>query len=277
MQTIIVPTDFSPVSYNAVRYAIALAADLKAQTVIIYNAFQPYAPVDPELGVSLQLNLDEFKTISEAALKKMENEIAADIPVSLQVEYISDYNLITNGIAEACEQYSGELIIMGISGAGSKLEQAIIGSTAIDVSRSSEKPVIIVPGGAAYSGLKRALLAMDFKKVEKTIPVNEIKNILNATNAKLDVLHVETNDNIDPRLDDEKNVFDSLFKDYYPEYHFIKSETFTDGVSQFAVENLSDIIIVIPKKHGLFDNIFKPSHTKSLAFHSTIPIMTIHE
>ena len=278
MQTILVPTDFSPNAYNATRYAIALAKNLKATKIILYNAFQPYVAQDPELGLPLQIDLEEFKQLSETGLEKMQQVFQNEVDDTIQLEYKSDYNVITTGILEACKNYGTDLIIMGITGSENKLENAFMGSTAIDVSKQSELPVIIVPAQARYSKLQKILLALDFKKIGETTPVAEIKKLLDATNAALDVLHVEANKaETKTEFINEQNIFDALFNNYNPQYHFIEGENFTETINQFAEENKSDLIIVIPKKHGLFEGIFKRSHTKALAFHSHTPIMTIHE
>lgn len=278
MQTILVPTNFSPNSYNAARYAIALAADIKASTIILYHAFQPYVSDDPELGLPIQFELEEFKQLSEEGLIKQQQLLQAETTGSIEVKYDSDYNTINNGIEEACKKYSADLIVIGINGAESKLEETIIGSTAIDVAKHSEVPLIIVPSNGTYNGLKKVLLALDFKKVADTTPVAAIKKLLETTNAKLDVLHVEAEaNNNKPTVENVQDVFDTLFSDYNPQYHFIQGENFAETINSFAAENNTDLVIVIPKKHGLFDGIFKQSHTKALAFHSHVPIMTIHE
>lgn len=277
MQSILVPTDFSPNAYNAARYAMALAKDLGVTKIVLYNAYLPYVPNDPELGMPLQDDLDELKQLSEDGLLKMKNTFTT-IDNDINLLYESDYNMITNGVLDACKKHKADLVVMGITGADTKLGEAIIGSNAVDVSKHSETPVIIVPAGARYSKLNKILLAADFKKIAETMPVAEIKKILDATNAQLDILHVEANTNdTEANLENEKTIFNSLLDGYYPQYHFLKGESFTDAINKFTVENNSDLIIIIPKKHGLFEGIFRKSHTKALAFHSHIPVMTIHE
>ena len=278
MKSIIVPTDFSSASYNTARYAIALAADLSADKIVLYNAYQPYIPEDPEYNTILTQDISEYKTISEEGLIKMKSTLQAEAPSSLQLDCESDYSMIQAGIESACKKHNAVLVIMGVTGTGNSIEEAIFGSNAVDVARHSKTPVIIVPSAAKYSGLQKILLVLDFKKVAETTPVNEINSLLNATNAQLDVLHVEINDGgTEESVDNEKKILNSLFNNYEPQYYFVKGENFTETINQFAVENNSDLIIVIPKKHGLFESIFKRSHTKALAFHSHIPIMTIHE
>jgi nucleotide-binding universal stress UspA family protein len=277
MQSILVPTDFSPNAYNAASYAIALAADINATEIILYNAYQPYVSEDPELGVPLQTDMEEFKQISADGLERMKNILLKEASPSVQLKFESEYNIIAPGIIDACKNFNADLIVMGISSVENKLQEAIIGSTAIDVSKQSEIPVIIVPAETKYSKLKKILLAVDLKKSADSTPVAEIKKLLDATKAQLDILHVEANAESEVNLDTEKKIIDALFSSYNPQYHFLQGKVFTDAINQFALDNNSDLIIVIPKKHGLFEGIFKRSHTKALAFHSHIPIMTIHE
>jgi nucleotide-binding universal stress UspA family protein len=277
MEAIIVPTDFSPGAYNTVHYAIALATDLKAKKLVLYNAYQPYVSEDPELGLPYQPGFEELRQISKEGLTKMANALQSKIPPSVKLEYESDYNVITSGVLEVCKKHNAELIIMGITDTESKFDEVIIGSSAVDVSKHSETPVIIVPSNAKYAGIKKVLLAVDFKKTAETTPVATIKKLLDITNAQLNILHVEANAGDEVNFDKEKHVIDLLLGNYQPQYHFLQGKDFTDAINQFAVENKADLIIVIPKKHGLFDGIFKRSHSKSLAFHSHIPIMNIHE
>jgi len=278
MRSVIVPTDFSPSAYDIARYAIALATDIKADKIILYNAYQPYISEDPSLDAILPQLITEYKTISEEGLAKMKNMLQAEMPSSIQLDYESDYNIITNGIEIAAEKYNAEFIVMGITGTESSLEEALIGSNAFDVSKHSKIPVIIVPSGVKYAGFHKVLLALDFKKAAETTPVSEIKKLLDATNAQLDVVHVEASENdTEAVYDNEKDILNSLFSNYNLQYHFISGASFTDAVNSFADENKADLIIVIPKRHGFFDNIFKRSHTKALVFHSHIPVMAIHE
>src|SRR4051794_22444401 len=128
MQSILVPTDFSSHSYNAARYAIELAKDLKATKIILYNAYQPYVSEDPELGLPLQTDMEEFRQLSKTNLEKMQTALQPEASTSIALEYESDYSVITSGILDACKKHNAELVIMGITGAETKLEEAIIGS-----------------------------------------------------------------------------------------------------------------------------------------------------
>ena len=278
MKTILVPTDFSSTAYNAAQYAIGLAGQLGATNLVLYNAYQQYISEDPMMMGVLVQDTNELRKISEDGLKRMMQDLQPNLPSTLEVKSLSDYNTVANGVLEACRENSADLIVMGITGSTGKLDEVAIGSNAVDVSRRSHIPVIIVPSNSSYVPVKKVLLACDFKKVIETTPVEPVKSILDATRAELHVLHVESNgSDFKPDTPFESLMLDELFRSYNPQYHFANNPHFTEAINQSATENQIDLIIVIPKKHGLFEGIFKRSHTKALAFHSHIPLMTIHE
>jgi len=277
MNAIVVPTDFSPTAYNAAQYAAGLASQLGAGKLILYNAFQQYIAEDPMMVTVVMQDTAELQKISDEGLSHMQQTLQKNLSPSPQVECVSDYNTVTQGILQLCKERDAALIVMGITGASGKLDEVVIGSNALDVSRRSLVPVIIVPSNAAFRPIKKILLACDLKKVVETTPVEQVKKILDATRAELHVLHVETDaDDFKPDTPFESLMLDELIRGYNPQYHFEKDQHFTEAINNFATENQMDLIIVIPKKHGLFEGIFKRSHTKALAFHSHIPLVTIH-
>ena len=278
MQSIVVPTDFSPTAYNAAQYAIGLASQLGVTKIILYNAYQQFIPEDPMMAGIVIQDTTELQKISEEGLSHMLATLREKPGALPQVECISEYNTVTNGILDVCKEYDAALIVMGITGASGKLDEVVIGSNALDASRRSLIPVIIVPANASFAPVNKVLLACDFKKVVETTPVAFVKQILDATQAELHVLHIESDGHdFSPDTPFESLMLDELLRSYSPQYHFEKDDDFTDAINKFATENEIDLIIVIPKKHGFFEGIFKRSHTKSLAFHSHIPLMTIHE
>jgi len=72
-------------------------------------------------------------------------------------------------------------------------------------------------------------------------------------------------------------MLDPLLYGYKPEYLFENNNNFVEAVNIVALEKMVDLIITIPKKHGLFEGLFHSSATKKLAYHSNVPIMVIHE
>ncbi len=277
MQTILVPTDFSATARNATQYAIQLAEQFKAKKIILYNAYQVPVSTDPTMPTLQMFSLDDIKQVSEQGLAHFKEEILSSVKTGIAIETISEFNVLEEGIEELTERTGADIIVMGITG-GDKVEEVLIGSNTISVSKHAKIPVIIVPADCSFSPIEEVLLACDFKKVVETTPVKPIKDLLDQTGAALLVLNIGNEKQpVSAETSFESLLLDTLLQGYNPQYYFLESNDFTDAINQFAVQHKVDLIITIPKKHGWFDGLFKRSHTKMLAFHSHLPLMVVHE
>ena len=276
MKTILVPTDFSPTSKNAAAYAIQIAKAWNFEKIVLYNAYQAPVISEPTMPTVQVMDFDALRDISSAGLQQFKSSILHLVDNNVEIETVSEFGVLDSGITEICEKTGAEIIVMGISG-GNNFEELLIGSTATSVASHTQIPVIIVPPAAVYSRVEKVILACNFKKVAETTPVMEIKKLLNVTKAKLFLVYVnEHKKTQDNDFAVQKQKLDDLLGEYNPEYHILESDDYVKAINEFAVTNTADLIITIPQKHGFFNNLFKRSHTKHLAFHTNIPLMCIH-
>ncbi len=277
MKTILVPTDFSETAKNAALYALHLGNQLQATKMILYNACEEPMPTDMNMGPINFIGIDATIEASKIALEKFEYKIIAECPTQMEIIRKSEYTFLSNDINELSASLGADLIVMGVTGGG-KLQETLVGSNAVHTARHSVVPVIIIPPGAKFSPIEEILLACDFKKVVETTPVVPIKEILDATHAKLFILNIDHNQKeFNAETPFESLMLDELFHAYNPQYHFSDNENFIEDVNEFALKESVDLIITIPKKHGLLDGLFSKNHTKELAFHSHVPLMMVHE
>jgi nucleotide-binding universal stress UspA family protein len=274
MKTILVPTDFSATAKNAALYAIELAAQLNSTKIILYNAYQAPVVTEPTMPVMQMLDVDTLKKISEDSMQQFKLSLHEAQLSNIQLETVSEYAVLPNAIGEICDRTGADMVVMGITGS-SKFEEVLIGSTAISVVKHTKVPVIVIPPNAKCNKIDKVMLACDYKKVEETTPVQPIKKVLNATNAKFFVLNIAGKQKGTDTKQEE--LISRMFSEYNIEYRYSNNDDFISGINDFAEANDIDMIITIPKRHGLFDGLFKESHTKQLAFHSHVPLMCMHE
>jgi hypothetical protein len=144
--------------------------------------------------------------------------------------------------------------------------------------KQTKVPVIIVPREATYSTIKNVMFACDFKRVVETTPVMPIRNILDATKASLHVVNVyESDKEITADKTVQQELLQSLLREYNPEFHFENNDDFIEGINHFVETHGIDLIITIPRKHKLFEGLFRERHSKKLAFHSHVPLMYVHQ
>lgn len=277
MKKILVPTDFSDTAKNATFYAFKLAEQLKASEVILYHAYAAPVNIDPMVPTVVMPDIDTLKESSELALQKFKSVVCPFCASEIKVSTLARYDYLGKGLDEICTDTGASLIVMGVTGA-SMLEEKLIGSNALSVAKNGTVPVIIVPPKAVFTKIEEVMLACDFNKVVETTPVAPIKEILDATSAKLYVLHVDhENKSWSADTPFESLMLDTLLQGYNPQYQFENNNNFVEAVNIVAQEKMVDLIITIPKKHGLFEGLFHSSATKRLAYHSNVPIMVIHE
>ncbi len=263
MKTILVPTDFSDTSKNAALYAIELGNQLSAAKIILYNAYQAPVVTEPTMPVMQMLDIDTLKKISDDGMKLFKLSLQIQNTNNVEIEEINEFAVLPNSIGEICNRTGADLIIMGITEA-SKFEEVLIGSTSISVVKNTKVPVIIIPPNAKCHKIERVMLACDYKKVEETIPLQPIKKLLEATNAKLIVLNINQRQRDTDKTQNE--LLQSMLKNFNPEFQNINTEDFIGGINDFVESNNIDMIITIPKKHGLFEGLFKESQPNNLPF-----------
>ncbi|MBP9741209.1 MAG: universal stress protein, partial [Chitinophagaceae bacterium] len=159
MQTILVPVDFSTTAYNAAVYALELGKQLQVQKVILYHSYELPVVSDGGLAVPLLVGVDDIQKTSSEALENLLNNLKEKVEyVPFEIETYHTYNSTVNGIKEAVQEKQANLIVMGITG-GNAIEQALIGSNTIDVSKEVTIPLIIVPANATFKPIRNTVLA----------------------------------------------------------------------------------------------------------------------
>ncbi|NLR79207.1 universal stress protein [Chitinophaga eiseniae] len=277
MKTILVPTDFSDTAYNAATYALSLARNLGTTRIVLYHAYELIVPI-PDIPTMIPMvNPDDLRAASMEGLEKMKKELDTLVPPGSTLVTRADNTLLAATIEEVCKNEGADLIVMGITG-GSKLEEVLVGSNTIDVVKNTSYPVLVVPGGAKYKPIEKIVFAVDLRKIAETTPVEPLKKLLHIFNAELHVINIDHESrHFSTDTPFETMLLDTLLEDFNPVYHFIDNPDVVEGIVEFAEENKADIILTIPKKHGLFESIFKRSRTSKLAYQTHLPLLTLHE
>jgi nucleotide-binding universal stress UspA family protein len=275
MKTIIAPTDFSPVSLNAVHYAADMATAVNASLTLLHVSQVPMAfsevPYPSE-------NLEELSKIAEKKIEQLKKEIAESKGEKLKIYTELRTGVIIAEIEDTCEKLQPYAVVMGTQGAGA-LERLFFGSNTLAATKKLEWPLVVVPREAKFKAIKKIGLACDLKKVVETSPVDVIKAIVKEFHSELHVIHVnmEGERRYGPEIIEESGMLQEMLDELHPRYHFLNNTDVDEGLSDFAERNQLDLLIVIPKKHTLISKLFHKSHTKQMVLHTHVPVMAVHE
>jgi nucleotide-binding universal stress UspA family protein len=275
MKTIVAPTDFSTVSLNAVNYAADLASAL-SNSLSLINVFQL-----PVINSDVPVVADNFDGSLRAAEEKMQ-QLKEEIIKRTDGKVEIYTEVLTGPVIEETENYCASVqpfaAVMATQGAGA-MERFLFGSNTVSAMKNLGWPLIVVPPGAKFTGIKKIGLACDMKKVALTAPVNEIKILIKEFKAELHVLHIRRDaaETPPPGTDLEFGLLQQLLAELNPVYDSLVHADINEGLVEFAETNKIDLLVVVPKKHNLIDQLFHKSHTKHLLLHTHVPLMSVHE
>ena len=277
MKKILIPTDFSATAYNAAIFGLNVARVTNAEQVILFNAFQTPVNVGPDPMVST-IEAFDFDSIKKDALSSLEifkQNIAVHNTGKVDIKLLAESCILSVDIDSIATVNDIDLIIMGITGS-STIAETFVGSNTLQVSRNTNTPLLIVPPDATFRPLQNILLVSDYNDVENTTPVAAISRMLDETNANLFVLNVDEEYKDDEvRKSKAIEALSAMFLKYTPEFYTGSNSDFVESVNEFIELKGVDLAVVVPKKYGFPENLLHQSYSKSLAFHTHIPLMLI--
>jgi nucleotide-binding universal stress UspA family protein len=75
----------------------------------------------------------------------------------------------------------------------------------------------------------------------------------------------------------ERNKLKEMFSEFNPEFYFLGLQHVDEAISQFAKDKNVDLIIMVHKDQTILSRLFVKSHTKQLIYHSSVPVLALHE
>ena len=272
MKTILVATDFSPAALNAANYAADMALSINADMLLLHAYQIPVIYSE----VPVAVNLEDMQRNAENEINELKGQLIRKRGGKLNIGTEVRMGVFFNELRTVCERIKPYTVVMGSQGT-TAAERLFFGSHTVNAMKHLMWPLITVPPEATFSSVKKIGLACDFDKVADTTPLDEIKMLVNDFNAELHVLNTGKKEVFNPEIVFESGVLEEMLAPVKPNYHFITNQNTDEGIMDFAEKNHIDLLVVLPKRHGLPDKLIHKSHTKQLVLYSHVPIMALHQ
>ena len=186
MIKILLPTDFSKASINAIKYALNFASGNKTK-LILYHSFIPFDSTfygSPEFRKKEIVKIDQnLKT----RIEKLKAKLHADYPDCV-LETFVDKGAEIQQIISYSKKNKIDLIIMGTIGA-SGLKEVIIGSVTVAIIAKSDCPVLAVPSNYKYKSIQKMLMPTNYA-LHDLIALKFLFQFLATKNSNIQFLHV---------------------------------------------------------------------------------------
>lgn len=272
IKNILLPTDFSDNASNALRYGIELAKKFNAKLFILNVYHIPLHNPDGAIFSDEELTKETINAKKEE-FKKLKNNFLG--LTMINYDTILEHGLAVDVILDKSKELNIDLIIMGTRGA-SGIAKVLLGSNTATVVSKAECPVLAIPKEASFKPFKEIALATDYEKTDQSI-FETLIYLANAFEAKVHIVNV--NEDISKVSVEEATTGMKLHKTFNQiehSYYMINDEEVEEGLEEYIEEKKIDLLVMIPKKHTIFERLFRKSHTKEMVYQTKIPLLTLN-
>ena len=267
MKRILVSTDFSKVSANAVRFAIYMGNHFGGHIDVVHT----YDYIRKTGHLKSIENI-----LHEDARKDMDQLLAGIFPLLEPNCTMGSY--IAQGkpediITRKASRQDYDFIVMGTQGSSNAME-VFLGSTALAVIRKADTPVIVVPSDATFEVMEDIVFCVDKLPLSyRPNTLAPIPTIADQFGAHIHLLHVGPVDEDWSEDQIENTVLQN--SDY--SFNNVDSDNVFEVINSYADEVSADLIVMVRRKKSFFQKLMEGSHTKKELFQTNKPLMVLKE
>jgi len=276
MKKILLPTDFSNNSWNAIKYAVNLFKDeichfylLNTYTPIIYQV--EYVEVySGQFGM-----VEAMEEASNNGLKKMINRIEKDFKNPKHIfTKIASFNTLTAAIDEMCSTHKIEVIVMGTKGATGATE-ILFGSNTVHTIKNTKRPLLAIPNDYAFEAPKEILFPSDYAIDFQKEHVQSIMEIASMYQSRINIMNASFGYELSESQQHNKEKLETYFNQLTHIFHSVSNQTVEDAIAKFQSKARINLLVMINNKHSFFENLFFKSTINHIGFHLKIPFLVI--
>ncbi|CAM3222401.1 universal stress protein [Empedobacter falsenii] len=275
MKKILFPTDFSETANNAFLYALNLAENQNAELYILHAFQYPIVNAGIDAGILQNvydtIELNKFENLKDHIpfLRKMAEDNGFS---NIDLKFIIKEGMLSFVLPTFIEEEKVDFVVMGTTG-NTGFDKVLFGSNTMNAIKHLKIPVLSVPHGYEYKGIKSIGFTTIFEDKDRKA-LDFLTEIAYRYKAKVHCLHVSKDGNYDvPTL----NHWKEYYKDEPVDFSIYTAEESVDAVLEFIKEEKIDLLTVVSRNKGFFEKLFSPSFTKKILSQNKVPLLVFHE
>ena len=272
MKTILVPTNFSNYSTDALVTAVSLIRANGGRIILMHNV-ETLLTNWSQLSESERMKHPEISNQTNKAFREIQEMKAGVLLDGLTVDPLITYGTTSDEIVEAAIQEKADLIVMG-SGEP-RARRDFIGSTLQRVVRQTSCPVLSIKKEITNEKWTKILVpvSLDFDIV---VPFEKIAKISMEFGSVIQLLYVKTHLENTATVKNQMNAFKEKFPTLRIETAVYHHEDVEEGILECAKSAKVDCIAMITFEHKHAPG-YQLSVTDHILYHATVPVLAIYE
>lgn len=275
MKNILLPTDFSNNSWNAIQYTLELFKDhtctfhlLNTYTPVIYN-IQYFEVGNAQAGL--------INSMKEASKKGLDNLL---IKINNQFKNkrhtfskISSFNTLVQEVEELYDGNVIDFISMGTQGA-SGIKEVLIGSNTVHLIKNARCPILAIPTNFSFETPYEILFPSDYELSFQDKHMQPLLDLAALYTMRIHFLNASYGHDLSEKQEKNKQKLATYFKHTAHLFHR-SNQNVTKAITDFQLKVRINLLIMIHKKHSLLENLFFKSKINEVGYHLSTPFLVI--
>lgn len=280
MKNILIPTDFSENSWNAIKYALKLYKKTRCSFHLLHvsNVHTFIGGEAPSIPSSTIVLEKDIRVETKERLKSLVSRIDQEY-LNIKHSFIThaEYGFLIDVIKYSVDEYKIDIIVMGTKGA-SGLKEVIIGSNTGDVITRVKCPILVVPEEANFIKPREIAIPTDYNQNFSSKILDTLLNVARIHESSIRIVHIrKREDSLTDEQDKNKGILHDYFKDIDHSFHSITSNRLEVALQYFTESRNIDMISMVAKNLNFFQQIlFKPT-VEDISYHIKLPFLVLHE
>lgn len=276
MLSILLPTDFSKNSMNAIKYALEFFKYHKTQFYFMH-AYQNEFYDHDEL-----VSRDVFETILQRIKKESEDnlenllktvKLLAPNP-RFTYHIISVYNTLVDAANTIADGKNIDLIVMGTKGKSNE-QHIVFGSQTFQVLKYVQCPILAIPSNYTNAQPKNILFTTNYLIPYKRRELKLLGELAVPHKSTINVLYVSKNNKLSIRQEDNQSfIKETLNKS---KVHFIHEEgnNIAKVIKSYIKEHDIDMLTMVNTQHSFLEDMLFPSTLDKVSLGLEIPLLAM--
>ena len=280
MNNILLPTDFSDNSWNAITYALRFYEHAVCNFYLLHvNVLTDVVVNDSSYSTSPETIQEVYNKASKKKLVALLKKVSEQIPQNTNHKFytVSDNNFFIESIREQVLEKKIDVVVMGTKGA-SGLKKYITGSNTGDVITKVKCTTLVVPENAKYNKIEEVAFPTDYSMNYNLQTLLPLSQILDTNPSNLRILHIS---NEEEKLNVSQQQNKELLADYFANskysFHNLTNKKVENAIQCFIESRNIGLIAMVAKNLNYFQQILFHNKIENISYHTDIPFLVLHE
>lgn len=274
MKNVLLLTDFSQCSRNAIQYAIHFLKDEVCCFYVLHIHKSGSFTMD-DLMSSATANV--YESVLKAEKQRLE-KLLADLKQASQNDNhefhsILDYDTFLQATHRIIEEKKIELLVAGYNGV-SNVKEIVFGSHTLSIIRRINCNTLVIPDDVTFHTPKTILLPLDAKDDIQSEAFTKILDTAKRYTMEMHIVRVYEKETTEPRYDE--SFLMKNFKEVNYTYHAIENVPLHYVKACYMQLYSIDMIGLIVQKESVFERLFKQSSTTEISKSLKKPLFVVH-